>query len=166
MVSPNYCRLFFTRKTRYNGRMAGKTPARAQAARRIEALRREIVHHEKKYYVDNDPQISDAEYDGLIKELEGLEALHPDLISPDSPTRRVGGAPAEGFETVRHRVAMMSLDNVYSVEDLEEFGRRVEKLLPGREVAYVAELKIDGLGISLLYRDGRLVRTRAAMTGH
>jgi DNA ligase (NAD+) len=136
--------------------MAGKALTRAQAVRRIEVLRRVLVLHEKKYYLDNDPQISDAEYDGLMKELEGLEALHPDLATPDSPTRRVGGAPAEGFETVRHRVPMMSLDNVYSVEDLEEFGRRLEKLLPGREISYVAELKIDGLGISLLYRDGRL----------
>ncbi len=136
--------------------MAGKALTRTQAVRRIEELRRVLVHHEKKYYLDNDPQISDAEYDGLMKELEGLEALHPDLATPDSPTRRVGGAPAEGFETVRHRVPMMSLDNVYSVEDLEEFGRRLEKLLPDREISYVAELKIDGLGISLLYRDGRL----------
>ncbi|MDD8025580.1 MAG: NAD-dependent DNA ligase LigA [Acidobacteriota bacterium] len=138
--------------------MAGKIPTRDQAARRIEALRREIVYHERKYYIDNDPQISDAEYDGLMKELESLEALHPDLVSPDSPTRRVGGAPVESFAAVRHRIPMMSLDNVFSVADLEEFGRRMEKLLPGRTVTYVAELKIDGLGISLLYRDGRLVR--------
>lgn len=138
--------------------MVGKTPPRAQAARRIDSLRREIVHHERKYYVENDPQISDSEYDALMKELEGLEALHPDLADPDSPTRRVGGAPVEGFATVRHRVPMMSLDNVFSVEDLEEFGRRTEKLLPGRAIAFVAELKIDGLGISLLYRGGRLER--------
>ncbi len=138
--------------------MAVKTPNRERDARRIEALRRELVHHERKYYVDNDPQIADAEYDALMRELEELEALYPDLAAPDSPTRRVGGAPVEGFATVRHRVPMMSLDNVFSVEDLEEFGRRTEKLLPGRTVAFVAELKIDGLGISLLYRNGRLER--------
>ncbi len=138
--------------------MAAKTPNRDRDARRIEALRRTLVHHERKYYVDNDPQIADAEYDALMRELEELEALYPDLAAPDSPTRRVGGAPVAGFATVRHRVPMMSLDNVFSVEDLEEFGRRTEKLLPGRTIAYVAELKIDGLGISLLYRDGRLER--------
>jgi DNA ligase (NAD+) len=143
---------------RYNSGMAGKTLTREQAARRIEALRRDIVHHEKKYYVDNDPQISDAEFDGLMKELQGLEALHPDLVTPDSPTRRVGGAPVEGFASVRHHTPMMSLDNVFSVEDLEEFGRRVEKLLPERVIAYVAELKIDGLGISILYKNGRLAQ--------
>ncbi len=138
--------------------MGVQTSNRERDARRIEALRRELVHHERKYYVDNDPQIADAEYDALMRELEELEAQYPDLAAPDSPTRRVGGAPVGGFATVRHRVPMMSLDNVFSVEDLEEFGRRTEKLLPGRTVAYVAELKIDGLGISLLYRNGRLER--------
>jgi DNA ligase (NAD+) len=150
MVSPNYFR--------YNSGMVEKKPTQQQAARRIEALRREIAYHERKYYLENDPQIADAEYDGLMRELEALEALHPDLVTPDSPTRRVGGAPVEGFTSIRHRTPMMSLDNVYSVEDLEEFGRRVEKLLPGRKIAYVAELKIDGLGISLLYREGVLAR--------
>ncbi|MCX6559528.1 MAG: NAD-dependent DNA ligase LigA [Candidatus Aminicenantes bacterium] len=138
--------------------MTGKATTREQAARRIEALRRDIVHHEKKYYVDNDPEISDAEFDGLMKELQGLEELHPDLVTPDSPTRRVGGAPVEGFASVRHRTPMMSLDNVFSVEDLQEFGRRVEKLLPDRPLAFVAELKIDGLGISILYKGGRLAQ--------
>jgi DNA ligase (NAD+) len=138
--------------------MAAQTPHREKDARRIETLRRTLAHHERKYYVDNDPQIADAEYDALMRELEELEALYPDLARPDSPTRRVGGAPVAGFATVRHRVPMMSLDNVFSVEELEEFGRRTEKLLPGRTIAYVVELKIDGLGISLLYRDGRLER--------
>jgi DNA ligase (NAD+) len=138
--------------------MTGKATTREQAALKIEALRRDIVRHEKKYYVDNDPEISDAEFDGLIIELQGLEALYPDLVTPDSPTRRVGGAPVEGFTSVRHKTPMMSLDNVFSVEDLEEFGRRVEKLLPDRPLAFVAELKIDGLGISILYKDGRLIQ--------
>jgi DNA ligase (NAD+) len=138
--------------------MPSKTPTRRDAAAKITALRRTIEHHEKKYYVDNDPQISDAEYDALVKELEKLEERHPELITPESPTRRVGGKPADGFPTVRHAVPMQSIDNVYTAEELEEFGRRVEKLRPGRALAYTAELKIDGLGISILYRDGRLER--------
>jgi len=139
--------------------MSPKTLApKGAAAARIAALRRDIEHHEKKYYLDNDPQISDAEYDGLVKELQKLEERFPDLITPESPTQRVGGRPAEGFATVRHAVPMQSIDNVYSVEELEEFGRRIEKLRPGRTLEYVAELKIDGLGISIVYRDGRLAQ--------
>lgn len=138
--------------------MSPKTLTRPEAAARIAALRRSIEHHEKKYYVDNDPQISDAEFDALVKNLQKLEAEHPDLVTPESPTQRVGGKPAEGFPTVRHATPMQSIDNVYSVEDLEEFGRRIEKLRPGRTLAYTAELKIDGLGISIRYRDGRLVQ--------
>ena len=138
--------------------MSPKTLTRPQAAARIAALRRSIEHHEKKYYIDNDPQISDAEFDALVKDLQKLEEQHPDLVTPESPTQRVGEKPAEGFPTVRHAAPMQSIDNVYSVEDLEEFGRRIEKLRPGRTLAYTAELKIDGLGISILYRDGCLVR--------
>jgi DNA ligase (NAD+) len=138
--------------------MSTKTLTRPEAAARIAALRRSIEHHEKKYYVDNDPQISDAEFDALVKDLQKLEAEHPDLVTPESPTQRVGGKPAEGFPTIRHATPMQSIDNVYTVEDLEEFGRRIEKLRPGRTLAYTAELKIDGLGISILYRDGRLVQ--------
>jgi len=124
----------------------------------IDRLRKDIAFHERKYYLDNDPQISDAEFDGLMKELRRLEEARPDLIVPESPTRRVGGKPAEGFLTVRHRLPMLSLDNVYSVEEFEEFESRIRKLLPGRPIAYVAELKIDGLSVSILYRDGRLVQ--------
>ena len=138
--------------------MSPKTLTRPEAAARIAALRRSIEHHEKKYYVENDPQISDAELDALVKNLQKLEAEHPDLVTPESTTQRVGGKPAEGFPTVRHATPMQSIDNVYSVEDLEEFGRRIEKLRPGRTLAYTAELKIDGLGISIRYRDGRLVQ--------
>jgi DNA ligase (NAD+) len=131
---------------------------REQAAARIDTLRIEIARHEKKYYIDNDPQISDAEFDGLVKELQALEADHPDLITPESPTRRVGGKPVEGFPTVRHSRPMMSIDNVYTVGELEEFDARVRKLLPDQAVEYVAELKIDGLGISVLFRNGRYVQ--------
>lgn len=129
-----------------------------QAAAIVRRLRAEIVHHEKKYYVDNDPQIADAEYDALVKKLQALEAAYPSLITPDSPTQRVGGEPLEGFATVRHSTPMMSIDNVYTASEFEEFDDRVRKLLPGREIIYMAELKIDGLGISIRYRDGAYVR--------
>ncbi len=138
--------------------MSPKPLARKEAAARIAALRRTIEHHEKKYYIDNDPQISDAEFDALVRELQVLEGQYPDLVTPESPTQRVGGKPAEGFPTVRHETPMQSIDNVYSVDELEEFGRRIEKLRPGRTPEYVAELKIDGLGISIVYRDGRLAQ--------
>jgi len=138
--------------------MAEMIPSRDKAAARAAKLRREIEYHERKYYIDNDPQIADAEFDGLMKDLQRLEALYPDLITPESPTQRVGEKPAEGFSTVRHRRPMLSMDNVYAVEALEEFGRRLEKLLPGRTVEYMSELKIDGLGIAIRYKDGRLVQ--------
>jgi len=131
-----------------------RTAAASAAAR----LRAEIAYHEKKYYLENDPQISDAEFDALMTKLRRLEQEHPELIVPESPTQRVGGKPADGFATVRHRTPMLSLDNVYSVEEFEEFEARTHKLLPGRRIEYVAELKIDGLSVSLLYRDGRLTR--------
>ncbi|MGA2586102.1 MAG: NAD-dependent DNA ligase LigA [Candidatus Aminicenantales bacterium] len=135
--------------------MPSKPLSRPQAAIRAKGLRDEIKCHEKKYYVDNDPQISDSEFDRLVKELQGLEDQFPDLITPESPTQRVGEKPVEGFPTVRHKLPMLSMDNVYSVEELGEFEGRVRKLLPGQNIKYVAELKIDGLGISILYRDGK-----------
>ena len=131
---------------------------RSSAASAAARLRAEIIDHEKKYYLDNDPQISDAEFDALMAKLRRLEQEHPELVVPESPTQRVGGKPAEGFAAVRHRTPMLSLDNVYSVEEFEEFEARTRKLLPGRRIEYVAELKIDGLSVSLLYRDGRLTR--------
>ncbi len=131
---------------------AGRAKARA------EKLRREILGHEKKYYVDNDPQISDAEFDKLVRELKDLEARFPDLVTPESPTQRVGEKPVEGFATVTHRTPMLSIDNVYNEEDLQEFEDRIRKLLPGQSVEYVAELKIDGLGISVVYRGGKFAQ--------
>ncbi len=131
---------------------------RSDAAARLVRLRADIAHHEKKYYLDSDPQISDAEFDALMRELRRLEEEHPELVVPESPTQRVGGKPAEGFAAIRHRTPMLSLDNVYSVPEFEEFDGRVRKLLPGRPIEYVAELKIDGLSVSVLYRDGRLVQ--------
>jgi DNA ligase (NAD+) len=132
--------------------------ARKQAEARIRRLRADILHHEKKYYVDNDPQIADAEFDALVKELRALESAHPELITPDSPTQRVGGKPVEGFATVRHATPMLSIDNAYTVEEFDEFDDRVRKLLRGEAVGYMAELKIDGLGISVQYRDGVFVQ--------
>jgi len=129
------------------------------SADRIEALRREIRRHEELYYVHAQPEISDAEFDALMNELRALEAAHPELVSPDSPTQRVGGRPAEGFATVEHALPMLSLDNTYDEADLRAFDERVRKGLGGAATpAYVCELKIDGLSISLTYEDGRLVR--------
>lgn len=123
-------------------------------AQRAEELRRLIDYHNFKYYVEAQPEISDREYDRLIKELEKIEEAHPELITPDSPTRRVGGHPIEGFVTVKHRQPMLSIDNTYNADELREFDRRVRKLLPGETVTYVVELKIDGVAISLTYEDG------------
>ncbi len=129
-----------------------------RAKARVEELRREILHHEKKYYVDSDPQISDGEFDALVRELKDLEAHFPALVIPESPTQRVGEKPVEGFASVAHRTPMLSIDNVYDEDELREFEERVRKLLPGEAVEYAAELKIDGLGISILYRDGKFAR--------
>ncbi len=134
-------------------------PSPAQAKKRIEALRRDILYHEKKYYIDNDPQISDAEFDRLIRELQDLEARFPEFVTPESPTQRVGEKPLSGFVAVTHRVPMLSIDNCYDEEGLRDFDERVRKLLAGEKVEYVAELKIDGLGVSVLYRNGRYARS-------
>lgn len=128
-------------------------------AHRIQQLRREIQRHEELYYMHAAPEISDADFDALMNELKALEAAHPDLLTDDSPTQRVGGRPAEGFVTVEHVQPMLSLDNAYNDEDLRAFDERVRKgLAIDASPAYVAELKIDGLSIALTYEDGRLVR--------
>jgi DNA ligase (NAD+) len=131
---------------------------KADAARRIRELAEEIRRHERLYYVTSKPEITDAEFDGLMRELIALEEQHPELALPDSPARRVGGAPAEGFATVTHRVQMLSLENAYSWEEAEAWHARVRKGLPGDSPAFVAELKIDGLSVSLSYEKGQLVR--------
>jgi DNA ligase (NAD+) len=127
---------------------------------RLRELREQIRYHEERYYILNDPEIADAEFDALLKELEQLEARYPELVTPDSPTQRVAGRPTEGFATVEHMVPMLSLDNTYSSDELREFDERVRKGagLGDEAVAYVAELKIDGLSIALTYDGGRLVR--------
>ncbi len=122
--------------------------------KRADELRQLIEYHNHLYYVDAKPEISDREFDKLLEELKQIEAEHPELRTPDSPTVRVGGKPIEGFVSVRHRLPMMSIDNTYSAEELREFDRRVRKLLPGESVTYVVELKIDGVAISLTYDDG------------
>jgi DNA ligase (NAD+) len=132
-------------------------------AERIQDLRRQIRYHEERYYVLSDPEIADAEFDALMKELERLETENPDLVTTDSPTRRVGGRVATGFDTVEHAQPMLSLDNAYSVEELRAFDERVRRGLGEsgsvpETVSYVAELKIDGLSVALTYEDGELVR--------
>jgi DNA ligase (NAD+) len=127
---------------------------------RINQLRTEIRYHEERYYIHNAPDVSDEEFDRLLHELERLEAENPDLVTPDSPTQRVAGRAAEGFPTVEHIAPMLSLDNAYNEEELRAFDERVRRGAGrGSEpIAYVAELKIDGLSIALTYQDGRLVR--------
>lgn len=132
--------------------------APAAARRRAEELRRLIAHHDHRYYVENRPETSDAEYDALVRELRDLEARHPQLVTPDSPTQRVSGQVAEAFAAVEHRVAMLSLDNATTADDLREFEARLRRALPGETFAYVCEPKVDGLGVALLYEGGRFVR--------
>jgi DNA ligase (NAD+) len=127
----------------------------ASTAQRAEELRRLIDHHNFKYYVEANPEISDRDFDRLLEELKQIEAAHPELVTPDSPTQRVGGQPIEGFATVTHRQPMLSIDNTYNAAELKEFDRRVRKLVPGEPVTYVVELKIDGVAISLTYERGR-----------
>ncbi|MFN2597049.1 MAG: NAD-dependent DNA ligase LigA, partial [Pyrinomonadaceae bacterium] len=128
------------------------------AAAEIEELRAEIRRHEELYYVYDNPEISDAEYDALMARLQQLEGEYPLLATRDSPTQRVGGRPTEKFEQYVHRRPMLSLDNSYNIEDLRAFDERCRKLADGRAFEYVAELKIDGLSISLHYEDGLLTR--------
>jgi len=128
------------------------------AAKEIEALREKIRRHEYLYYVADDPEISDAAFDRLMVELQKLEAEHPELATPDSPSQRVGGAPREGFQEVRHKIPMVSLDNAFSFEALADFDRRVRELTGREKIDYVAEHKFDGLSLSLLYEKGTLVR--------
>lgn len=125
---------------------------------KIEQLRKDIRCHDYFYYVLNNPEISDREYDRFMEQLKELEAKHPEWVTPESPTQRVGGAPAEGFASVVHKVPMLSLDNTYNVEELRDFHNRVVKNLGTENVEYVVELKIDGLGVSLTYENGLLVR--------
>ncbi|MHC4598983.1 MAG: NAD-dependent DNA ligase LigA, partial [Planctomycetota bacterium] len=126
------------------------------AVSRIKALREEIRRHNHLYYVEAKPEIPDREFDRLLSELESLENDHPELVTPDSPTQRVGGAPIEGFEPVDHALPMLSIDNTYSEEELREFDGRVRRGLEAESVVYTVEPKIDGVAVSLRYREGHL----------
>ena len=126
--------------------------------KKIEALREKIRHHEYLYYVADNPEISDLEFDKLMRQLKDLEAEHPELITADSPTQRVGGKPREGFVKVSHSSPMLSLDNTYSEKELRDWERRVHELSGRSEVDYVCELKLDGMSLALIYEDGKLVR--------
>ncbi|HKA06281.1 MAG TPA: NAD-dependent DNA ligase LigA [Gemmataceae bacterium] len=125
-------------------------------ATRAAELRRQIDHHNRKYYVDAAPEISDRKFDRLLEELQQIEKAHPELVTPDSPTQRVGGAPIDEFRTVRHRVPMLSIENTYNADELREWDRTTRKLIGGENPYYVAELKIDGVAISLTYENGLL----------
>ena len=134
--------------------------------RRAEGLRREIEDHNRRYYVLDAPVIPDAEYDKLFRELAELEADHPDLVTPDSPTQRVGGAPLEEFPQVVHHTPMLSLSNAFTEEDVAGFDRRAREALGKEEIEYAAEPKFDGLAISLLYERGRFVQGATRGDGH
>lgn len=126
--------------------------------KKIETLREKIRHHEYRYYALDDPEISDAEFDKLMQQLIDLEAAHPELVTQDSPTQRVGGKPSEGFVKAAHSSPMLSLDNTYNMEDLRNWERRVHELSGRKEIDYVCELKLDGMSLALQYEDGRLAR--------
>jgi DNA ligase (NAD+) len=130
----------------------------ASARKRVEQLREQIQFHEHRYYVLDDPEISDAKYDLLVNELKQLEKEHPELITPDSPTQRVGGRPREGFVKVEHSSPMLSLDNAYNEEELRDWERRVHELSGRKEIEYVCELKLDGLSMALRYTGARFGR--------
>ena len=121
-------------------------------------LRAEIVEHNYRYHVLDDPATSDSRYDGLVRDLEKLEAAHPELVTPNSPTQRVGAAPLDGFESVGHQVPMLSLNNAFSAGEVGEFDRRCREGTGLESISYVAEPKIDGLAISLTYEHGGLIR--------
>ena len=132
--------------------------SKGEAQKRIGELREELNRHNYLYYVLDQPEISDAEYDRLYRELADLEAQYPELITADSPTQRVGGEMAAGFRTARHRVPLLSLNNAFNEQELRDFDQRIRRATGGENPAYVAELKIDGLTVALTYEDGILVQ--------
>jgi DNA ligase (NAD+) len=125
---------------------------------KIDSLREQLRHHEYRYYVLDDPEVSDAEFDRLMNELKKLEAGHPELITPDSPTQRVGGKPREGFVKVQHSSPMLSLDNAYAEDELRNWERRVHELSGRKDIDYVCELKLDGMSLAVIYENGHLSR--------
>ena len=133
---------------------------------RVAELRRELNYHNYRYYVLDDPVISDYDYDRLLQELRQLEEEHPELVTPDSPTHRIGGEPAEGFVQVEHRHTMLSLGNAFDPESLEAWYKRVKNLLDDADFSMTCELKIDGLAVSLIYEDGVLVQGATRGNGY
>ena len=132
---------------------------RQEAERQIELLRQQLQYHNYRYYVLDDPQITDAEYDQLMRRLQELEAVFPELIRPDSPTQRVGATPLEAFGTVLHSLPMLSLDNAFSAAEVRDFDARIKRQLGQSDpIEYVAEPKIDGLAVELVYVDGLFVQ--------
>src|SRR3954462_14239268 len=127
-----------------------------EAAKSVSVLRKEIAEHDRRYYQEAAPSISDREYDRLYRELVDLEAEFPNLASPDSPTNRVGGKPLQAFAQIQHRSPMLSLDNTYSEEEVASFYARLERLLPNQKIPVVIEPKVDGVAVSLLYEKGEL----------
>ncbi|MFV2066561.1 MAG: NAD-dependent DNA ligase LigA [Pirellulales bacterium] len=126
--------------------------------RHIEAIREQIRYHDRKYYAEAAPEINDLQYDRLVDALKQLETEHPEFVTPDSPTQRVGDEPVGHLRPVEHRVAMLSIENTYSLEELRKYGDRTSRLLDGEPIDWVVELKIDGVAVSMLYEQGRLVR--------
>src|SRR5579859_5039907 len=132
--------------------------ARRDVEHRLRELRKQLDYHNYRYYILDDPEVPDSEYDRLMRELKALEAEHPELVTPDSPSQRVGGAPVAEFGEVKHAVPMLSLDNAFSDEDVQDFDRRAREKLEVQEIEYTAEPKLDGLAISLVYEKGVLAR--------
>src|SRR5579862_2141927 len=128
------------------------------ARRAAERLREEIRHHEYQYYVQDQPEISDAEYDALMRRLQALEQENPELLTQDSPTQRVGGKPREGFRKVPHSSSMLSLDNALNEDELAAFDRRIKEGLGGADCRFVVELKMDGLSMAALYRSAHFAQ--------
>src|SRR5437763_4765826 len=128
----------------------------AEVRTRIEMLRRDITAHNRRYYEEAAPTVSDREYDRLYKELVDLETQFPELVTPDSPTQRVGGKPLQAFAQIQHRVPMLSLDNTYSEEEVANFYKRITKLLPDEKIPVVVEPKVDGVAVSVMYENGKL----------
>src|SRR4051812_39253375 len=137
--------------------MPSKAP-QSNVERDLEGLREQIRYHEHRYYVLDDPEISDADFDLLMQQLKQLEAAHPELITPDSPTQRVGGKPREGFAKAKHSSPMLSLDNAYNEQEFRDWVQRVYELTGKSKVDFVCELKLDGMSLALSYADGQLVR--------
>src|SRR5437867_12251167 len=132
--------------------------SRRDAAHRMIQFREQMRHHDYLYYVESRPEVSDAQYDALMRELRNLEAEFPDLVTADSPTQRIGGTPTDLFKPVEHHVAMLSLDNATTPDDLREFETRLGRAFPGAKFQYVCEPQIAGLGVALVFERGRIVR--------